>query len=92
MALHDAQRGGEPQAGALAQGLGGEEGVEDLVQDAGRNARAGIRDAQDHVGTGLASWIMLAKDSSSVTFSAPSVSWPPPVIASRALTHKFIST
>ena len=40
--LDDAVGGGEPEAGALALFLGGEEGFEDFVHDFGEHAAAGI--------------------------------------------------
>ena len=48
MIAQDALHDGEPQAGTVL--AAGEEGVEDLRQDLGRDARAGIRDTYgDHV-------------------------------------------
>ena len=42
MALDDAGDGGKPEAGALADVLGGEERVENLVDDVLRNAAAAV--------------------------------------------------
>ncbi|MNQ68239.1 hypothetical protein D3C85_827890 [compost metagenome] len=41
--LDDAIDGGQAHAGAFVDRLGGEEGLEDLVQQFGRHARAGVR-------------------------------------------------
>ncbi len=47
--LDDAIDHGQAEAGALADFLGGEEGVEDLVADIGGNAGAGVLDLDDDV-------------------------------------------
>ena len=44
--LDDAEHHRQSQAGALARPLGGEEGVEDARADVGRDALAGVGDAQ----------------------------------------------
>ena len=47
--LDDAVDGREPEPGALADVLGGVEGVENLVDDLGRDAGAGVLDLDQHV-------------------------------------------
>src|SRR5947209_17984945 len=47
--LDDAVDGREAEPGALADVLGGVEGVEDLVDDVGRDAAAGVLDLDQHV-------------------------------------------
>ena len=49
MTLNDADDSGKAEAGALANFLGGEKRFENLVDDAGRNACAGIGDADKHI-------------------------------------------
>jgi hypothetical protein len=43
----------EPKAGAFAPRFGGEEGLEDFIENVRGDSAAGIRDAQQHVLTGL---------------------------------------
>ena len=47
--LDDAVDRGEAEAGALADFLGGEERLEDLVDDVGGNAGAGVADVDPHI-------------------------------------------
>jgi hypothetical protein len=47
--LDDAVDGGEAEAGALADFLGREERLEDLVADLGRDAGTGVGDVDPHV-------------------------------------------
>ncbi len=51
--LDDALHGGQPQPGALAAGLRGEEGVEDPVQRVGVHAGAVVAHGEAHVGARL---------------------------------------
>src|SRR5690606_3497116 len=53
VAAHDAEDGGEAEAGALADALGGEERLEDLVEVFGGDADAGVADGQAHVVAGF---------------------------------------
>src|SRR4026209_2691028 len=43
----------EPKAGAFTPRFGGEEGLEDFIEDVKGDSAAGIRDAQEHVLAGL---------------------------------------
>lgn len=49
MALDDSIRDAEPEPRALADGLGGEEGIEDAFEVLGRDALAGVGDLHPHL-------------------------------------------
>ena len=49
VALHDPERGRKPEPGAFAHLLGGEKGIEDLVDDGRGNNRAGVPHLEEDV-------------------------------------------
>ena len=51
VAADDAVNDGEAEAGALADGLGGEEGIEDAVEGGAIHAAAVVADGEADVGT-----------------------------------------
>ena len=51
--LDDSINGGEAKAGSLVLGFGGEERLEDVACDVGRNSRAVVTDREHDVGAGL---------------------------------------
>ena len=57
VALHDGQRGREPEAGALADFLGGEKGIEDFLDDSRRNAGPSVLDLDKNVRSQFCLWV-----------------------------------
>ena len=92
MLLNDAKHGGQPQAGAFADILGGEERFEDPRQNFRRDAAAGVAHTQADKRTGPGLGELRAAASSNSTPAVSMMSWPPLGMASRALTARFIST
>ncbi len=83
----------KPEPGPLADLLGGEERVEDLVDDRLFEMPLPVSStAMVTYGPLLASMFRAANASSMTMFSAVSVICPPSGIASRAFTHRFSST
>ena len=80
-----------PQAGTLALGLGREEGLEDARLHLVGHAGARIPDGEEHVfAWRTPGWAL--QPSAMVALQVSMVMTPPPGMASRALTVKFMST
>ena len=82
----EAENLAEAEAGALADRLGREEGLERAFEHVGRHAAAGVGDADLHIIAGADVAHLLA---ASVTFSVAIRISPSPSIASRALTARL---
>ena len=87
---HDAEHDGQAEAGADPIRLGGEERLEDPLDDVGRHAAAGIGDRHGHPRSRRAR--RPGRRGRPVPTSVRMRSTPPSGIASRALMHRFIST
>ena len=91
--LDDAVDRRQAEAGALADFLGREERLEDLVDDVGGNAGAGVGDVDPARSPPPACPCRRAgRHSSAVTLAVRTVSLPPSGIASRALTARLTIT
>ncbi len=92
--LDDAVDHGEAEPGALADLLGGEEGLEDLVDDLRRDAGAGVLDLEQRRSRprGRPCKPKAARSRSAATLPVRTVSLPPLGMASRALTARLTMT
>ena len=91
--LDDAVDGREAEAGALADLLGREERLEDLVDDLGRDAGAGVGHLDQHiVGRRACPCSCIRAASAASTLAVRTLSLPPFGMASRALTARLTMT